>query len=494
MFRILIIVFLLGFSATPTSSCPSQCICSNAVIDSQRGRVVDCSGLFDEVLPSVNTNTLKLDFSENRLDRVPNRIKQLPELRELNLSHNRIHYDIQNNIFSSNVKLKILDLSNNYISVFLPDSLAGLVMLERLDLHNNLLATLSSRTILPLPQRTVLCLGDNHWDCLCSLAPLLERFVNSGGNIELLNTCRGGIPECYSPENLYGETFHNLIADDVNLCPTTSTKTMTPTFPSTTVTLTTESLTTTEETQNSSPFTKIVTNVTEPKIVLFTKVNKLEKVLPEQSINRSGFDDTVMMTSVGIILLALICSVFMVTLLVLWKTSAKRRRSRDNLSNIAQRPEVNSPWPLLQSQRRLPVVVPPSNHSSPCDYEEIPFETEGARYIERTCPGEWNSPNADQMLKVKYSEGSAYVEPIERGTVSNNSSEMTNSPTRQASSSAFDGEESQLLGNDSPSVNSSYSFTFFPEGQDVSQYIPMRSSVAVNKSIRDLYAPMENMN
>ncbi|PIK33324.1 hypothetical protein BSL78_29862 [Apostichopus japonicus] len=219
---IILLIPILSSLAIVTYSCPSRCSCTNDIVDGQMGTIFDCSGLYDEVLPPINTRALKLDFSENRLDQVPNRIKLLTELRELNLSHNRIHYDIQNNIFQNNEKMKILDLSNNYISHFSPNALAGLAMLQKLDLHNNLLATITSEVLIPLPTTTILCLGDNYWDCECDLPSLLQRFLDTGSD-SLLETCRGGTPECHTPMDRYGMTFSDLSRLDIEICPKVTT-------------------------------------------------------------------------------------------------------------------------------------------------------------------------------------------------------------------------------------------------------------------------------
>ncbi|XP_071815332.1 uncharacterized protein [Apostichopus japonicus] len=219
---IILLIPILSSLAIVTYSCPSRCSCTNDIVDGQMGTIFDCSGLYDEVLPPINTSALKLDFSENRLDQVPNRTKLLTELRELNLSHNRIHYDIQNNIFQNNEKMKILDLSNNYISHFSPNALAGLAMLQKLDLHNNLLATITSEVLIPLPTTTILCLGDNYWDCECDLPSLLQRFLDTGSD-SLLETCRGGTPECHTPMDRYGMTFSDLSRRDIEICPKVTT-------------------------------------------------------------------------------------------------------------------------------------------------------------------------------------------------------------------------------------------------------------------------------
>lgn len=184
-------------------SCPDDCFCTNVVVDNEVGTDVDCSYASLARLPTMPQGTLLLDFSNNELQVIPPSIKLLPKLRELDLSSNRFGYDndegLPDDIFSTLVYLKVLDLSDNFLSILSSNTFKGLVQLERLDLSGNEIMHLPLGMLQLLPNTAVVCLGGNHWNCnMCHFHEILEWYLSADRN-HTMDVCNGEVPSCFSP-------------------------------------------------------------------------------------------------------------------------------------------------------------------------------------------------------------------------------------------------------------------------------------------------------
>lgn len=106
-------------------------------------------------------NLRTLDLSANRLERVVFINNTLPNLRALNLSHNRF-WTVPTNMPQY---LELVDLSHNTIVQILPGSLDRLLKLTHLYLHANRFSMVSEGAFEKLHGLRIITLGDNPWAC-----------------------------------------------------------------------------------------------------------------------------------------------------------------------------------------------------------------------------------------------------------------------------------------------------------------------------------------
>ncbi|KAI4896612.1 hypothetical protein NFI96_008470 [Prochilodus magdalenae] len=106
-------------------------------------------------------NLQSLDLSNNQLERVVFINNTLPNLRALNLSHNKF-WTVPTNMPHN---LEVVDLSHNFLSQILPGSLDRLPRLSQFYLHANRFASVSEDVFNQLEALQLLTLGDNPWAC-----------------------------------------------------------------------------------------------------------------------------------------------------------------------------------------------------------------------------------------------------------------------------------------------------------------------------------------
>ena len=88
---------------------------------------------------ALESGALALDLSRLMLDTVPDRIADLVDLQELNLSHNNINADL--NFLDRFRILRALDLTDNKITV-IPDAIGQVTSLRSLNLTYNHITSL----------------------------------------------------------------------------------------------------------------------------------------------------------------------------------------------------------------------------------------------------------------------------------------------------------------------------------------------------------------
>ncbi|KAI1903673.1 hypothetical protein AGOR_G00029630 [Albula goreensis] len=106
-------------------------------------------------------NLQALDLSGNELERMVFINNTLPELRLLNLSHNKF-WTVPTNMPSN---VETVDLSNNFLVQILPGSLDRLPRLSRFYLHGNRFSVVGEQTFARLDGLRLITLDDNPWAC-----------------------------------------------------------------------------------------------------------------------------------------------------------------------------------------------------------------------------------------------------------------------------------------------------------------------------------------
>lgn len=179
-------VTLYAVEALP--ACPFSCKCDSRSLE------VDCSGLGLTIVPPdlpAATRTLlllnnklsvlpswafanlsslqRLDLSNNFLDQLPSSIfGDLTNLTELQLRNNSIR-TLDRDLLQHCPRLRHLDLSINGLAQLPPGLFDGLPALRSLSLRSNRLQNLDRLTFEPLVSLQLLQVGDNPWECDCSL-------------------------------------------------------------------------------------------------------------------------------------------------------------------------------------------------------------------------------------------------------------------------------------------------------------------------------------
>ncbi|KAL0194491.1 hypothetical protein M9458_012787, partial [Cirrhinus mrigala] len=122
-------------------------------------------------------------------------LKEIPEVKPTNitewiLSHNLLEMSPSDiNTLQKYHRIRVLDLSYNYIQTLPPGAFDKLTNLEILKLRGNRLQTLDNGIFKRLRKLNSLDLKDNPWNCSCSLSSLIEELKESGVSIGKEVTC-----------------------------------------------------------------------------------------------------------------------------------------------------------------------------------------------------------------------------------------------------------------------------------------------------------------
>ncbi|XGW04994.1 hypothetical protein V3C99_015853 [Haemonchus contortus] len=209
--------------AEAQSICPSQCNCTDTVVDcSHKGL-----GAFPtELPPSTITLNLRgnsigrlsiddvrglshletLIVSENNIRSVEeNFLDYLPLLRRISLARNKLRF--LPSLAAQNSRLISLDLRHNEIETADVQAFSYLPSLIQLDLAHNRLQSLPQMTFAKNKRLVTLKLHRNPWNCDC-------RILNIGslamGKAKPMEEAR-----CFNPPNLRGKTLSSIKASDV---------------------------------------------------------------------------------------------------------------------------------------------------------------------------------------------------------------------------------------------------------------------------------------
>lgn len=154
--------------------CPFRCSCDDEAL------TATCADAGLEVVPiQLNPDVRRIDLTGNRIDNVHFTLGFYGELRELDVSRNRIRALGELN-FELQTRLETLNVSDNLIATLARDVFKGLQALRTLDLSGNDLevvqgvafATLPNLVELRLSRNKIVSVGDKVFDHLTELAAL----------------------------------------------------------------------------------------------------------------------------------------------------------------------------------------------------------------------------------------------------------------------------------------------------------------------------------
>ncbi|XP_004710346.1 leucine-rich repeat and transmembrane domain-containing protein 2 [Echinops telfairi] len=214
------------------SPCPFSCKCDSRSLE------VDCSGLGLAAVPPdvpaaartllllnnklstlpswafTNLSSLqRLDLSNNFLDHLPSSVfGDLTNLTELQLRNNSIR-TLDRDLLQHSPLLRHLDLSINGLAQLPTGFFDGLPALRSLSLRSNRLQNLDRLTFEPLVSLQLLQVGDNPWECDCSLREFkhwMEWFSYRGGRLDQLS--------CTLPKELRGKDMRMVPMEMFNYC------------------------------------------------------------------------------------------------------------------------------------------------------------------------------------------------------------------------------------------------------------------------------------
>ncbi|KAI8509569.1 hypothetical protein Bbelb_119970 [Branchiostoma belcheri] len=281
--RMLVLLLIILKEAGPTaacsSSCSSDCDCSNRGLTSvpqdvptditelflQRNAITTLSQsdfsryrsltrlyLSDNQISTIQNKTFHnltsltaLFLNDNHLTTLPADIfERLGNLEWLDLERNNIH-SIEAGTFNDTTKLTYLDLENNNISTIIADTFGNLLQLETLRLSGNNINTFpvealsnlnmlsklkldnNQLEILPVMAYDILAsistvnIGNNPWQCDCRMAPFKQRM---SGSYRFENQIR-----CAGPANLQRQYLRDVTLNpDDPICEKTTPVYFTP--------------------------------------------------------------------------------------------------------------------------------------------------------------------------------------------------------------------------------------------------------------------------
>ncbi|XP_071044226.1 leucine-rich repeat-containing protein 24-like [Parasteatoda tepidariorum] len=153
------------------------------------------------------SNLIELDISNNFLTWIPSvALRDTPLLRRLLLSFNPIQR-VENDSFSLQSHLTVLELSSCQIEAIEPRAFDGLKSLEYLKLDGNKLRTLPPEMVKPFSTLYALELHQNPWQCDCHIRSVRKWMLRH--NIPISSP-----PQCFEPPRLREFTWDTVSIDE----------------------------------------------------------------------------------------------------------------------------------------------------------------------------------------------------------------------------------------------------------------------------------------
>ncbi|XP_025093491.1 protein slit-like isoform X1 [Pomacea canaliculata] len=148
-------------SCDPRAYCPPKCTCT--------GTIVRCSHQHLQEIPKyIPLDTIELYLDDNEIQRIPQEIGLLTNLKRLDLSNNQL-MTLPEVIFANLTTLSTLILSYNKLQCIADTSFVGLKELRVLSLHGNNLSTIPYGAFNDLEALSHIALGGNPLMCDCNL-------------------------------------------------------------------------------------------------------------------------------------------------------------------------------------------------------------------------------------------------------------------------------------------------------------------------------------
>lgn len=150
------LLFLLTtFCRDTNAMCPTRCQCNDDKLQTS------CSGAALQVVPiQLNPELKHINLSHNKISSVHYTLEIYANLITLDVSHNRIQ-KLGSLNFMSQGYMKTLNVSNNMVENLQKDVFKGLASLEVLDLSSNYIEDISIYAFSDLPLLEILLLTDN---------------------------------------------------------------------------------------------------------------------------------------------------------------------------------------------------------------------------------------------------------------------------------------------------------------------------------------------
>ncbi|XP_039262601.2 slit homolog 1 protein-like isoform X2 [Styela clava] len=176
----------------PEVKCPERCLCEGTVV-----RCINV-GLTAVPVDDIPETVTELYLNLNKIRLIPTSIKRFTKLEKLDLSNNLIA-TLQDNIFANFTRLSTLLLAYNKLRCLPPRGFSGLKNLRILSLHSNEISTVQHGTFDDLIALSHAGFGSNPWYCDCNLA-----WFNEWINKDYLEP---GIAQCSGPSAVAGRVL-----------------------------------------------------------------------------------------------------------------------------------------------------------------------------------------------------------------------------------------------------------------------------------------------
>ena len=157
----LILLALWSVFTFVSSTCPSNCTCTDEALPASRGLGVYCVGRDRDTVPCrIPQQATILDLHGNGIQSLNECLNNLTHLRFLNLSFNHLA-SLNASVFDNLQNLETLDISYNVISAIQPNAFSDLISVDNVNLSVNRIQSIGSDILFGLQSTKLLNLSRN---------------------------------------------------------------------------------------------------------------------------------------------------------------------------------------------------------------------------------------------------------------------------------------------------------------------------------------------